>query len=190
VAGAGGTLLDTPVSGSVSTVEAGGLAFMVGGDAAVLDRVRPVLQPLGDKVFHLGAVGAGAAMKLAVNGLLLALNQGVAEALVLAERAGIDRAAAYDVIASGAVGAPFVQYKRAAFLDPDGTGVAFLLDLAAKDLDLAAALARRVGARMDQLVANRAVIARAVEEGMGARDLSAIAVLLRADAGFARPTRP
>jgi 3-hydroxyisobutyrate dehydrogenase/2-hydroxy-3-oxopropionate reductase len=163
----------------VSTVQQGGLAFMVGGDGEVLDRVRPVLEPLGDKVFHLGPVGAGAAMKLAVNSLLMALNQGLAEALVLAERSGIERAAAYEVFASGAVGAPFVQYKRAAFLDPDGTPVAFGLDLVAKDLDLAATLGRRVAARMDQLVTNRAVVQRALERGMGRADLSAIAVLLR-----------
>ena len=57
--------------------------------------------------------------------------------------------------------------------------MAFTLDLVAKDLDLAAVLAGRVGARMDQLAANRAVVARAVERGMGAQDLSALAVLLR-----------
>jgi 3-hydroxyisobutyrate dehydrogenase-like beta-hydroxyacid dehydrogenase len=182
VAEAGGTLLDTPVSGSVSTLEQGGLTFMVGGDEAALERARPVLAPLGTKVFHLGELGAGAAMKLAVNALLLGLNQGLAEALVLAERAGIARESAYEVFASGAVAAPFVQYKRESFLHPEGTAVAFMLDLAAKDLDLAATLAGRVGARTDQLTATRAVIRRAIAAGLGEADLSAIAQLLRREA--------
>ena len=73
-------------------------------------------------------------MKLAVNGVVHAINQAVSEALVVAESAGIARSDAYDVLAAGAVGAPFVHYKQAAFLDPDGTPVAFTLDLVAKDL--------------------------------------------------------
>ena len=84
-------------------------------------------------------------MKLAVNTLIFGLNQAVAEGLSLAEAAGIDRAAAYDVLAASAVGAPYVGYKRAAFLEPETTPVAFSLDLAAKDLRLIAALAEAVG---------------------------------------------
>jgi 3-hydroxyisobutyrate dehydrogenase-like beta-hydroxyacid dehydrogenase len=172
-------LLDAPVSGSVSVVEAGALTFMVGGDPAALDRVRPVLNSLGKKVFHLGAVGAGATMKIVVNAFLLGINQALAESLVLAERAGLSREAAYDVFAAGAVASPFVHYKRQAYLEPDSTPVAFMLDLVAKDLRLAEDLATHVAARMDQLSTNLAVAEEAVREGLGERDLSAIAVLLR-----------
>jgi 3-hydroxyisobutyrate dehydrogenase/2-hydroxy-3-oxopropionate reductase len=108
-----------------------------------------------------------------------ALNAALAEALVLAERAGVDRTAAYDVIASSAVAAPFVAYKRESFLHPDDAPVAFALDLVAKDLALADALAGRVGAPMPQLAANREVVRRALEAGLGARDLSALATLHR-----------
>src|SRR5215218_7005680 len=87
----GASLLDTPVSGSVSTVEAGQLTIMVGGDPAVLDRVRPVLDPLAKQVFHIGELGTGAVMKLAVNSILHGLNLALAEGLVLAERAGVAR---------------------------------------------------------------------------------------------------
>ena len=73
-------------------------------------------------------------MKLAVNTVIFGLNGAVAEGLVLAEAAGVPRELAYEVIAASAVGAPYVGYKRAAFLDPAGTPVAFALDLAAKDL--------------------------------------------------------
>jgi len=175
----GATLLDTPVSGSVSVVERGELTVMVGGDAAALDRVRPVLDAFAARVFHLGALGSGAVMKLVVNSVVHALNQALSEALVLAEKAGLPREAAYEVLAASAVAAPFVQYKRAAFEHPDDTPVAFMLDLVAKDLALIDDLAGGVGARMDQLAANRAVVAAAIEAGYGTRDLSAIAEYLR-----------
>jgi 3-hydroxyisobutyrate dehydrogenase len=172
-------LLDAPVSGSVPLVERGELTFMAGGDAGALDRVRPVLDVLAARVFHLGPVGAGATMKLAVNSIVHGLNQALCEALVLAEKAGLPREAAYEVFASSAVAAPFVQYKRPAFEHPESTPVAFMLDLVAKDLELSDALADRVGARMDQLAANRAVVRDALAAGLGESDMSTLAVLLR-----------
>lgn len=179
VRAAGATLLDTPVSGSVPTVEQGGLTIMAGGDPAALDRVRPVLEPIAAKVVHLGPLGSGATMKLALNSIVHALDVALSEALVMAERAGVDREAAYDVIAASAVAAPFVHYKRAAFLDPAGTPVAFALDLVAKDLELAAALAREVDAPTSQLATNRKVVGSAIEAGFGSADLSAVAEFLR-----------
>jgi 3-hydroxyisobutyrate dehydrogenase/2-hydroxy-3-oxopropionate reductase len=179
VVAAGAALLDTPVSGSVSTVEAGALLVMAGGDAAALERATPVLEAIASRIVHLGPLGAGATMKLVVNAMVHALNGALAEALVLAEKAGLDRASAYDVIAASAVGAPFVTYKRDAYLDPEGTPVAFALNLVAKDLALADALAARVGAPMPQLATNRVVVQRAVAAGLGDADLSALATLLR-----------
>ena len=107
---------------------------MVGGDTAAMERARPVLDALAPKVFHVGELGSGATIKLAVNALVHALNVGLAEGLVLAEKAGVDRGAAYDVFAAGAAAAPFVLYKRAAFEQPDETPAAFALELVAKDL--------------------------------------------------------
>src|SRR5438270_3860867 len=75
VAGRGATLLDAPVSGSVPVVDRGELTFMVGGDGAALERVRPLLDVLAARVFHLGEVGRGAVMKLVVNSVVHALNQ-------------------------------------------------------------------------------------------------------------------
>ena len=182
----GAVLLDAPVSGSVSLAERGELTLMVGGPAEVLSTVRPVLGALGARVFHVGPRGAGATMKLVVNAVLLGLNEALAEGLVLAERAGVDRATAYDVLAAGAVGAPFLQYKREAFLHPDRVPVAFTLDLVAKDLRLGEALAARVGARVEQLAVNRRMAEEAIAAGLGGHDLSAIATLLR-DAPAAAP---
>ena len=142
----GATLLDAPVSGSVPAVEKGELTIMVGGDGAAMECARPVLDALATKVFHVGELGAGATVKLAVNSLVHAIDVGLSEALVLAEKAGVDRSAAYDVFAAGAAAAPFVLYKRAAFEHPDETPPAFLLELMAKDLDLILDLAQEVGA--------------------------------------------
>jgi 3-hydroxyisobutyrate dehydrogenase-like beta-hydroxyacid dehydrogenase len=180
---AGAGFLDAPVSGSVSTVDAGTLTIMVGGDAALLERARPVLDALASRVVHAGARGAGSATKLAVNGLVHGLNVALSEALVLAERAGVERSTAYDVFANGAAGAPFVQYKRAAYEEPEATPVAFTLDLVEKDLELISGLAERVGAPMRQTATTLEVVRDAVSEGFGGRDLSAVAVYLREAAG-------
>jgi 3-hydroxyisobutyrate dehydrogenase/2-hydroxy-3-oxopropionate reductase len=119
-------------------------------------------------------------MKLAVNTVIFGLNQAVAEGLVLAEGAGVRRDLAYDVIAAGAAGAPYVGYKRSAFVDPEGTPVAFALDLAAKDLGLIAELAREVGLRMPQAETDLAVIRAASAGGRGGLDFSTVAAELRA----------
>ena len=175
----GASLLDTPVSGSVSTVEAGQLTIMAGGDAAVLERARPALDPLAKQIFHVGELGAGAVMKLAVNSVLHGLNLALAEALVLAERAGVERAVAYEVFAASAIAAPFVHYKREAFEHPGQPPVAFSLDLVAKDLDLVLALAAQAGATMEQAATNHRVVEAAVAAGLGDHDLSELATYLR-----------
>jgi 3-hydroxyisobutyrate dehydrogenase-like beta-hydroxyacid dehydrogenase len=179
VEGRGAALLDAPVSGSVPLVERGELTFMVGGEAGALDRVRPVLEILGKRVFHLGGHGAGTTMKLAVNSALHGLNQAIAEALVLAEKAGIERSAAYEVFASSALAAPFVLYKRAAYERPGEQPPAFTLDLVAKDLALVASLAAEADMPMPQLTVNRNLVQTALDAGLGEADMSALAVLLR-----------
>jgi 3-hydroxyisobutyrate dehydrogenase/2-hydroxy-3-oxopropionate reductase len=175
----GAGFLDCPVSGSVSLVEAGTLTIMAGGDDAVLERARPVLDALASKVVHVGGRGAGSAMKLSVNALVHGLNVALSEALVLAERAGVDRETAYEVFASGAGGAPFVHYKRQAYEHPDDAPIGFTLDLVEKDLELITGLADRVGAPMRQAGISLDVVRDAIAHGFGPRDLSAIAAYLR-----------
>lgn len=179
VQGRGATMLDAPVSGSVPVVERGELLIMVGGDPDALERARPVLEALSSTIIHVGELGTGATMKLAVNALVHGLAVALSESLVLAERAGVERTTAYEVFASGAAAAPFVLYKRAAFERPDETPVAFSLDLVAKDLDLILALAERVGAPMPQADTNREEVRAALAAGMGESDMSALAGYLR-----------
>jgi 3-hydroxyisobutyrate dehydrogenase len=175
----GAGFLDCPVSGSVSSVDAGSLTIMVGGDETLITSVLPVLDALAARVIHAGPRGSGSATKLAVNALVHGLNVALSEALVLAEKAGVDRTTAYEVFASGAGGAPFVQYKRDAYEHPEDASVAFSLDLVAKDLELITGLGARVGAPMRQASTSLDIVRSAVDHGFGARDLSAIAVFLR-----------
>jgi len=175
--------LDAPVSGSVPAAEAATLVTVVGGDRDAFDSVRAVLAAMTRAQLWMGASGAGAAMKLALNGMIAATNEALSEALVISERSGIDRAAAYDAIAASAVGSRFVEYKRAAFLDPGDEPVAFTLALMQKDLALYLELARRLGvpvpggAAADQML----TVARA-SEGEDA-DFAMVAAALR---GIAR----
>lgn len=171
--------LDAPVSGSVTTAAAGELALMVGGDEQHLETARPVLEALASRIFRLGPVGAGAVVKLAVNGIIMALDVAVSEALVLAEAAGVERAVAYDVFAGGAVGAPFVQYKRDAFVDPGSVPVAFSFALADKDLSLILSLAEQTGVPMAQAAVNRESLAGAGAALGSERDFSELATHLR-----------
>jgi len=179
VSATGATLLDGPVSGSVALVQQSKLTFMVGGDAAALEAVRPVLEALSAKIFHVGELGAGATIKLAVNAIVHSTNVALAEALVLAEEAGVDRATAYEVFAGSAAASPFLAYKQAAFVDPENAPVAFSLDLVKKDVDLILGLADSVGVPMTQFEGGRAVTEQAIEAGYGNKDMSAVASYLR-----------
>jgi 3-hydroxyisobutyrate dehydrogenase/2-hydroxy-3-oxopropionate reductase len=175
----GAAILDAPVSGSVPLAESGTLTVMAGGEAEELARVRPVLEALATTIFHMGPLGSGATIKLAVNSVIFALNESLAEALVLAEKAGVERARAYEVFAASAIAAPFTKYKQAAFLDPEGTPTAFSLGLAAKDLELILQLAGQTGTRMVQAETNLASIQAAADVVGAEADLSAVAVALR-----------
>jgi 3-hydroxyisobutyrate dehydrogenase-like beta-hydroxyacid dehydrogenase len=179
IAARGAGVIDAPVSGSVASTLAGQLTIMVGGDAADLERARSILERLAHRIFHLGPLGSGAVMKLAVNTVIYGLNGAVAEGLVLAERNGIDRAQAYDVIAASAAGAPFLGYKRTAFVEPAAAPVAFALELADKDLRLIHQLAETSGSSMPQAATNLELI-RAAERSAGAdADFSMVASHLR-----------
>ena len=116
---------------------------------------------MSKQVTHVGPLGSGAALKLAVNALIFAINNSVSEALVLAEKAGIDRGLAYEVFAASAAGAPFVGYKRDSFVEPDTTPVGFSMDLALKDLRLIVELADRLGVPMPQSRVNQQIIGEA-----------------------------
>ncbi len=175
LAASGVAFVDAPVSGSVATVRAGALTVMAGGPADAVALAGPVLRSFAAAVHRVGEAGAGQAMKLAVNSLLHAYNAALSESLVLAERGGVPRAAALDVLADSAVAAPFLRYKRAAFEAPGTEPVAFTVDLMRKDLGLVRALAARHAAPVPVAEAVAAVCDAVSAAGLGARDMSAVA---------------
>lgn len=172
-AAAGRRFVDSPVSGSVATVTAGQLLVMAAGAAEDVQTATAVLSAFAARVITVGDAGRGQAMKLAVNLVVHDLNSALSESLRLAEGAGIDPATAYDVLESSAIGAPFVHYKRAAFLDEDQP-VAMSLSLVAKDLRLITQLADRQGVPVPVSQATRRVVDAAVEAGFGSKDMAAL----------------
>lgn len=183
VEAAGGVLLDAPVSGSTDAAAAAGLTIMVGGPEAAVESVRPLLAAMGETIYHLGGTGAGAVAKLAVNNIIYALGNAVSESLVVAERAGLDRAQVYEVFENSAVAAPMIHYRHDAFLAPQDTPAAFALTLAHKDLRLLTELADELGVPVEQAAANQSLIGRAVAAGLGDNDMADVAVYLRGVAG-------
>ena len=180
---AGGVLVDAPVSGSTDAAAAAGLTIMVGGPDAAVEAARPFLAAMGETIYHLGDAGAGAVCKLAVNNIIYALGNAVSESLVVAERAGLDRAQVYEVFENSAVAAPMIHYRHDAFLAPQDTPAAFAMTLAHKDLRLLTDLAREVGVPVEQATANQSLIGRAVAAGLGDNDMADVAVYLRGVAG-------
>jgi 3-hydroxyisobutyrate dehydrogenase-like beta-hydroxyacid dehydrogenase len=186
----GAEFLDAPVSGSTALAQQGTLTTMVGGSAAAFERVRPVLAALTARQLHLGPTGAGAAMKLAVNIMIAATNQAVAEALALAADAGVTPARAYDTLAASAVSSPFLGYKREAYLADGDTPVAFTTALMAKDLKLALSLADGAALTLPVAAAARRSLDDACAAGFADADFSCVARLLRGPAPAGRPAAP
>ena len=174
-------VLDAPVSGSISVAEAAQLFAMVGGDARAYDRATPVLDAMTKGHVLLGPSGAGAAMKLALNAMIAVTNESLAETLVLAERFGIQRDRAYDVIAGGVLASPFVLYKRGAFLTPETEPVAFTTDLMHKDAELAGELATELGVRMPAFAGATTMLDEAKRSGLGEADMASVIQVLAAE---------
>ncbi|MFJ8695643.1 NAD(P)-dependent oxidoreductase [Streptomyces roseolilacinus] len=172
-------VIDAPVSGSVSMAEAGTITTMVGASLKQFERALPVLDAMTAAQFHSGPVGAGSAAKLAVNAVLAALSQGVAEGLLIAEAGGLDLKSFYAVLRNSAAGAPYVGYKEEAFLSPDTAGVAAPVSLIRKDLGLALDLARTCRLSLPASEAAFGVLDYAIANGLGQGDMAQVLTALR-----------
>ena len=168
----GAAMLDAPVSGSIPQVQAGTLTIMVGGDQDAYKRVEPLLRELGTPT-HIGANGQGLVLKLAINISLAVQMLAFAEGILLAERAGIDRKLAVEVMSGSAIGSPMLKARAALVLDlPDEAW--FDVGLMQKDVALALDTGRELrvplpsAAVADQLL----TVARAL--GYEQRDLAAL----------------
>jgi 3-hydroxyisobutyrate dehydrogenase-like beta-hydroxyacid dehydrogenase len=176
---AGAAMVDAPVSGSVATAESASLLIMAGGAEEDVERVRPILETTSSAIVRLGDQGSGALMKVCVNAILFGLIQGLSENLVVAERSGIDREAAFEVIVRSAIGAPAIQYRRKEFEHPGEDPPMFTIDLAMKDLRLAMELAGSVSAALPETERTLAVMEEAAAAGFGQQDIAALAEYLR-----------
>jgi 3-hydroxyisobutyrate dehydrogenase len=132
----GNHYLDAPVSGSIKPAETGQLVIMAGGNAAIFEQVKPILEKMGKMVLHIGEVGAGNTAKLAINTLLSFYVQGLAEAILLAKQNGIDTALLLSMLNNGALANPFTRLKGEAIL-ANNYEPTFTLKNILKDLHLA-----------------------------------------------------
>jgi 3-hydroxyisobutyrate dehydrogenase len=176
----GAHFLDAPVSGGVEGAKNGKLSVMVGGDAAVLERARPVLEAYALRVTHLGTIGAGQATK-AVNQVLVAgIAQAVCEGLALGEALGLDPERLIPTLGAGAAGNWFLN-KRGATMLKNEFSVGFKLALLHKDLGIVRGIAEQAGTARNVIERSLADYAELMSQGYGDDDISGLIRLKRKD---------
>jgi 3-hydroxyisobutyrate dehydrogenase len=168
----GAWMLDAPVSGSVPQVQAGTLTIMVGGDEDAYRRVEPLLRELGTPNY-IGDNGQGLALKLAINISLAVQMVAFAEGLLLAERSGIDRQRALDVMEESPIGSPMLRARASIILDPPEEAW-FDVRFMHKDIELALDAARSLGIPLPTADRADEVLEQALALGYERRDLAAL----------------
>jgi 3-hydroxyisobutyrate dehydrogenase len=179
----GAALIDAPVSGGVIGATAGTLAIMVGGDAGLLARVRPILEVMGDKIFHAGPVGAGHAIKLVNNACSAAALAMTIEAVAVATRAGLDPARAVEIIQASSGRSNATETKFPRFILNGRFDAGFAIRLMAKDLAGYERLAEETGVGARFGAAAAALYREALERGLAESDHTAIAKLIEERTG-------
>lgn len=175
---AGGHFLDAPVSGGPEGARNASLAIMLGGEASVVERVRPVLSTIAAHITHLGPVGNGQAAK-AVNQVMAAgINQAVSEALAFGQALGLPMDKVLEVVSRGAAANWFLQQRGATMLQ-EKYEPGFKVALHHKDLLLCKALAERHGAQLPTLEMTLIHYARLMDMGYAEQDISALFHLKR-----------
>ncbi|WP_425058277.1 2-(hydroxymethyl)glutarate dehydrogenase [Sporomusa carbonis] len=166
--------IDAPVSGGVAGATAGTLTIMVGGEAAAVEAVQPVLQMLGKKIYHVGGSGTGDSLKV-VNNLLLGINMAaVAEALVLGVKSGLDPQVMLEIIKESSGRSYALEAKTANFILKNSFGGGFAIDLEYKDLELAMETAKSLDVPLPVGATAQQVFAMAKAKGLGREDISAV----------------
>jgi len=168
----GAAMLDAPVSGSVPQVQTGTLTIMVGGDEQAYGQVAPILRELGTPT-HVGQNGQGLVLKLAINISLAVQMLAFAEGLLLAERSGIDRRLAIDVMTHSPIGSPMLKARAGLLVDlPDEAW--FNIGFMHKDIALALDAARQLPVPLPSAAAADQVLSAARALGYERRDLAAL----------------
>ena len=169
----GVAMLDAPVTGNPNVARAAKLGIMVGGDAAVLDRVRPVLEALSAVIVHAGPSGAGSTLKLVNNLILGVAIEAVAEALVLARKAGIDPDCVRQITSVGGARTGAMETRGARMIAGDFSPH-FSTDNMHKDLSTALRLADSLGAPAPVGAAALEMLETARAQGKGAMDSAVV----------------
>jgi 4-hydroxybutyrate dehydrogenase/sulfolactaldehyde 3-reductase len=172
-------MLDAPVGRSSQHAEAADSLFMVGGEAAVLQRARPVLERLGSTIIHCGVAGAGIRMKIVNNFLASATNVATSEALALAEANGIDPELARSIMVGTVAGQGHLATTYPAKVLRGDTSPGFMIELVVKDVGIAIDLATSVGMNLSMAETALATYETAIVRGHARDDWTAIYALAR-----------
>jgi 3-hydroxyisobutyrate dehydrogenase-like beta-hydroxyacid dehydrogenase len=169
----GADMVDAPVSGSVITLQEDKLSVMVGGGKETFERVKPLLLDLGPKVTHVGDNGLALAMKIAVNLSLAVQMMAFSEGVLLAEKSGIRREVAVDVLTHSAVASPMIQYRGPFILQqPDEAW--FDCNMMQKDMLLALELGRKLNVPLPTTAVSNEFLTAARGMGWEKKDFAVV----------------
>jgi 3-hydroxyisobutyrate dehydrogenase-like beta-hydroxyacid dehydrogenase len=166
-------MIDAPVSGSVVTLQQGKLSVMVGGTRETFERLRPLLLDIGPKVTHVGGNGVALAMKIAVNLSLAVQMLAFSEGVLLAEKSGIPREVAVDVLVHSAVASPMIQY-RGPFVLQQPEEAWFDVNMMQKDMLLAMDLGRKLNVPVPTTAVTNEFLTAARGMGLEKKDFAAV----------------
>jgi 3-hydroxyisobutyrate dehydrogenase-like beta-hydroxyacid dehydrogenase len=181
----GADMVDSPVSGSVITLQEGKLSVMVGGRKDTFERVRPILQDIGPKVTHVGDNGLALAMKIGVNLSLAVQMLAFSEGVLLAEKSGIARETAVDVMTHSVIASPMVQY-RGPFILGQPEEAWFDVNMMQKDMLLALELGRQLNVPMPTTAVSNEILTAARGMGMEKQDFAVMFDVLAHMSGLAK----
>ena len=178
----GAQMLDAPVSGSVITLEEGKLSIMVGGDPQTFERALPILQAIGPKVTHVGANGLAVSMKIATNLSLAVQMLAFSEGVLLAQKSGIARATAVEVLLNSVIASPMVKYRGPFVLNmPDEAW--FDVNMMQKDLLLALEMGRQLDVPLPSTAVTNEMLTTARGMGLAEKDFAILFEALARMAG-------
>ena len=182
VAAVGASMLDSPVSGTSLTVDQGKASLMVGGQPDAFERAKTVLEAIGPRVIHVGPSGSAVTMKIAVNLSLAVQMLAFSEGVLLAEKSGIPREKAVEVMLASVVASPMVAYRGPLVLGhPDE--VWFDCHMMQKDMNLALELGQQLEVPLPTTAATNELLTAANGMGIGERDFAVLFDVLAAMAG-------
>ncbi len=171
VAARGARMVDSPVSGSVSTLEEGKLSLMVGGDRDAFERVKPILLAIGPKVTYVGGNGLAVSMKIATNLSLAVQMLAFSEGVLLAEKSGIPRETAVEVLLNSVIASPMVKY-RGPFVLHMPEEAWFDVNMMQKDMTLALEMGRRLDVPLPTTAATNEYLTAARGMGLAKQDFA------------------